>query len=112
MNINKKDMIHCDHKNNESVVIDGKKFLECLDCGTQIPTEPISKDQLCNAVDICRDALNQLKAWSEDPESDSHIIEGLGQMAYELDILTFDKYGEVYKKLKENRNESINKRNV
>lgn len=110
MNINKTDMINCDHKNNETVIIDGKEFLKCLDCGTQIPTEPISSDQLHNAIDICREVLNQLKKMKmelemiyEEPEQVDHSIDELGQIAYELDMLGFDSYGPIRKKLKENK---------
>lgn len=106
--------IPCSHTNsNGKIKVEFRKgtIAECKKCGCVFDFERISDEDLNDAVEVIHNAINQIKALSNDPEKEMKIIETLGQIDYSLSELaelytrTVSKYGKGGKK---NKNKNKN----
>ena len=105
--------IPCSHTNsNGKIKVEFRKgtIAECKKCGCVFDFERISSEDLDDAVEVIHNAINQIKALSNDPEKEIEIIKTLGQIDYSLSELaelynrTISKYGKGGKKKNKNRN--------
>lgn len=94
-----KVMIPCSHTNsNGKLKVDflGRDLCRCKKCGCEFSFEQIDNDELKSAIRTLHNAINQIKAMSDDPEKESSVIEQLGNLDYNL------------KEMKELYNKTIN----
>lgn len=82
--------IDCSHtKHNGKFAgkfIEGTNILRCDRCGAKFNPSQYSHKTLKDAVQVCNDAINQIKMFSENPDDgdDGEIISMLGSIAYNL----------------------------
>lgn len=101
--------IPCSHTNDK-----GKLKIEFLDnglarckkCGSVFSFETISHDSLDKAVRTVHNAINQIKALTEDPDREQGVINSLGQLDYNL-----KETAELYKKTVSNYGKGGKKKN-
>lgn len=106
--------IPCSHTNDKGKI--KVEFLKgtlarCKKCDCVFDFGRIEFDDLDNAVETIHNAINQIKALSNDPEKESNVIRELGSMDYNLAEMselykrTITKYG------KGGKNKNKNKEN-
>lgn len=87
----KKITIPCSHTNsNGKVKIDfiGKgNLVRCKKCGCKFDFSVIDSDNLRNAIRTVHNAINQVKAMTDDPEREETVIKNLGELDYNLDAM-------------------------
>ena len=66
-------MSKCAHKNVNTVEFDGEEMLECLDCGALIPTEPISNEDLSNALLAISKVIEHCKEMYDDDDASKNM---------------------------------------
>lgn len=57
---------------------------ECENCGTKFDFEQIDLKELEDAILVVHNAINQIKAFTNDPDNDRRIITTLGDLDYNL----------------------------
>jgi hypothetical protein len=79
--------IPCSHTNKEGKikgeVIKGQ-IVRCTKCGEEFSLRRFDKETLSDAISIVTDAINQCKAFSENPKDEQDVIEKLGSLAYSV----------------------------
>lgn len=88
--------IPCSHTNDKGKIkVDFIKgtVARCRKCGAQFDFSQIPMDDLYEAIDVVHNALNQIKALSNDPEKESKLISDLGSIDYNL-----SEMAELYKR--------------
>lgn len=81
----RKVKIPCSHSNSKGKIkVDFIKgtLAKCKICGTRFDFEAIPFDELERAQMIMHNAVNQIKAFSDDPEKESSVINTLGDFDY------------------------------
>jgi len=109
--------IPCSHtKENGKLKVEfiNGTYAECKRCGCRFDFSRIDFDTLDNAVETVHNAINQIKALSNDPDREGGVIRELGSIDYNLGEMaelykrTITKYGKGgNKKDKKNRDKSI-----
>lgn len=105
--------IPCSHTNEKGKIkVDFIKgtFARCKKCGCEFDFRTINADDLDEAVQTVHNAINQIKALSNDPEKEASLIRELGTIDFNLAEMsdlykrTIDKYGKGNKDKKKNKN--------
>lgn len=93
----------------------GSHDFKCHRCGAEFNFDIIDRNELEDAIRVCYNAINQIKAFSDNPDKDAKVIENLGETAYNLrEIPTLykrvvgDDKGGKKKKHKKNHNTHSN----
>lgn len=112
----RKVKIPCSHSNsNGKIKVDFIKgsLCKCKKCGTKFDFEAISFEELERAQMILHNAVNQIKAFSDDPEKERSVIQTLGEFDYnsyeivELYKRTINAFGKGKKKNKDRHNDDF-----
>lgn len=94
--------IPCSHTNDKGKIkVDFVKgtLAQCKKCGCVFDFERIEPEELDNAVEVVHNAINQIKALSNDPEKEASLIRELGTIDFNLSEMsdlykrTITKYG-------------------
>lgn len=79
--------IPCPHTNHKGKLsgefIKGDLF-QCKRCGQKFSFTQISSDTLSDAIRVCQNAINQIKAFSDNPQEEESLIRSLGELSYNL----------------------------
>ena len=109
--------IPCSHTNSNGKLkvefINGSSRVRCKKCGAEFSFDIISKKELEKSVENVLNAINQIKAMSDNPDKEKSLIVQLGNMAYNLGEFitlydrTVSRYGKGEHK-KKNKNKHNN----
>ena len=108
--------IPCSHtKKSGKVTFDFIKgnSVRCKTCGCVFDFTAIDSDELASAIKTVHDAINQVKAMSNDPSEEKKIIRRLGELDYNLNELaslydiTVNRYSKGGKKKKKKNEDSF-----
>ena len=103
--------IPCSHTNNKGKLkvdfINGT-LAECKKCGAKFDFGQIELKDLDKAIMVVHNAVNQIKAFSNDPESERGIIIQLGEIDYNLSELR-ELYKRAVNSYSKNNNKKKNK---
>lgn len=80
--------IPCSHTNSKGKArfefIGKGNLVKCKDCGIVFDFGVIDLDDLNRAVKIVKNAINQTKVMSDNPEKEEKVIKTLGELGYNL----------------------------
>lgn len=80
--------IPCSHTNDKGKVkvefLGKGNLVRCKKCGTKFDFTVIQMDDLEAAQRLIHNAINQIKALSDDPEREQSVIRSLGELDYNL----------------------------
>lgn len=107
--------IPCSHTNDKGKVkvefLGKGNLVRCKKCGAKFDFSSIQMDDLEEAARILHNAINQIKALSDDPEREQSVIRSLGEMDYNLKEMvdlyrkSVNNYGKGQKKNKNRDND-------
>lgn len=106
--------IPCSHTNDKGKI--KVEFLKgnlarCKKCGAKFDFGIISEDELDRAVRTIHNAINQIKAMSDDPEREEKVIRSLGELDFNLKetktlyLKTIAEFGKGKKKKNKNNDQ-------
>lgn len=111
----KQVMVECSHKNSKGKLkiepIGGSNgTFRCKKCGQEFSMDRIDTKSLLGAAELLNDAIQQIRCYADDSETDLKLVKQLGELAYNLGEAV-ELYDKTVKAVGKKKNKKKEKRN-